>query len=198
MYQLVESIQISDGSALSLHYHQQRFDYSRKLKFKSANTIPLDKEISIPDYAKHGIWKCRVFYRKCIEEITYEPYQLKIISSLKILVDNKIEYCFKYKDREDLMNLYSQRENYDDILIVKNCCLTDSFAANCVFINDTEKATPFSPLLKGTMRAQLLDRGIIKEKIITINNLRQFNEVKLINAFRTLDVPGIKIEDIIL
>ena len=76
-----------------------------------------------------------------------------------------------------------QRNDCDDILIVKNSLITDTSYTNVVFEDSNEKLyTPTSTLLPGTKRKQLLDAGIIHEKKIHVNDIKLYKGVYLINA----------------
>ena len=85
--------------------------------------------------------------------------------------------------------LYDLRKNCDDILIVKRGQVTDSSISNIVFRRGKHWYTPWSALLKGTTRAYLLERNIIKEEKIRIEDLKTFESFKLINAMLEFDAP---------
>jgi 4-amino-4-deoxychorismate lyase len=58
--------------------------------------------------------------------------------------------------------------------------------------------TPASPLLRGTKRQLLLERGVIQEEDITVNNLKQFQKVGFINAMIDIGtIPPLGIEQIL-
>ncbi|MFW5535892.1 MAG: aminotransferase class IV [Prevotella sp.] len=46
--------------------------------------------------------------------------------------------------------------------------------------------TPAHPLLKGTMRQSLIDKGLLKEKDIMAEDFPKYLEVRLINAMMSL------------
>lgn len=56
--------------------------------------------------------------------------------------------------------------------------------------------TPRTPLLKGTMRAYLLDKGLIEEADIRPSDLPSFRKVSLINAILLLDTLSVTIKNI--
>ena len=94
--------------------------------------------------------------------------------------------------------MFAQRENCDDIIIVKNGLVTDSFAANLLFFNGKDWVTPTTPLLKGTKRQLLLDRGIIIEKEIMEEDVFGFQKVGLINAMIDFEeMPIVSVEKIV-
>jgi 4-amino-4-deoxychorismate lyase len=191
---LFETIRIQDGKPQNLGYHNFRMNQSRRAFYNSKYTIDLIKLISVPDGLKKGIIKCKVFYNKDIEEIGFEAYTPRKISSLKLVEDNSIEYSFKFTDREAINNLLSKKGNYDDILIIKNGFVTDTSYSNIIFYNGTGWITPAAPLLPGTMRKHLIDMKFISEKYIKTIDLLAFKKARLINAMLPFETaPEIQI-----
>jgi 4-amino-4-deoxychorismate lyase len=182
MSPLLESLKLKDGIIQNLNYHQDRLNRSMEELFPTARKIDLAKEISIPENCKSGIFKIRVLYGQTIEKIEIEPYVFRSIKSLKVVHHESIDYHLKYTDRQILQKLFAQRANYDDIIIVKNGLVTDSFAANLLFLDGEKWLTPASPLLKGTKRQLLIDSGIVSEKEIREADIRSYRKVGLINA----------------
>lgn len=129
-----------------------------------------------------GLVKCRIIYSRQIEKIEFVSYQLPKIWSLKIIVDDEIEYNHKYFDRDQLDLLYRKKGNCDDILIVKNGLITDTWFANILFFNGKEWITPSKPLLKGTQRSKLLDQEAIKTADIRLDDLKYFKIARIINT----------------
>jgi 4-amino-4-deoxychorismate lyase len=150
--------------------------------FPDAEKIELAKAITIPENCKSGVYKVRVLYGSSVEKIEIEPYSFRIIKSLKVVRHESIDYHLKYTDRQILQQLFAQRGNCDDIIIVKNGFVTDSFAANLLFFDGKKWFTPTTPLLKGTKRQLLLDQGIISEREIREEDIRSYQKVGLINA----------------
>lgn len=144
-----------------------------------------------------GLVKCRIIYSDQIEKIEFTPYQIPNIHSLKIIVDNQIDYQYKYYDRSRLEQLLSTKGKYDDILIVKNGLITDTFYTNVLFYDGNVWVTPSQPLLKGTQRESLLQKEIIKTAEIRVADLEKFQKARLINAMiRFEDKLDIEIENI--
>ena len=71
---------------------------------------------------------------------------------------------FQEHRQKKLNSLFQIRQDKDDILIVKNGLLTDTSIANIALYDGNDWYTPLHPLLKGTKRAELLDKGVLKEK----------------------------------
>ncbi|HAP35160.1 MAG TPA: hypothetical protein DCQ28_04155 [Bacteroidetes bacterium] len=197
MCQLVESIKLKDGKILNLEYHQNRMDRSMDELFPKAARIPLASAISIPADCTSGVFKVRVLYRETIEKIEITPYLFRSVKSLKVVHHESIDYHLKYTGREILQHLFALRGIYDDIIIVKNGLVTDSFAANLVFFDGQNWVTPLTPLLKGTQRQFLLDQQIISEKEIREEDIRSYQKVGLINAMVDFDdMPVVPVERI--
>jgi 4-amino-4-deoxychorismate lyase len=186
MYPLLETIKCKDGKLFNLEFHQARLEKSQKEYFGISPKIKLTEEILIPEFAKNGLFRCRVTYLEQIDSIEFFPYHFRIIKSLKIIEDNKIDYRFKYSDREKLNQLFEKRGSCDDIIIVKNGCLADSFVSNLVLSDGEKWWTPDTPLLPGTQRERLLKEGKIIERRILVDDISKFKKVGLINAFNDL------------
>lgn len=197
MSPLVESIKLKDGVIYNLNYHQDRLNRSMEELFPMADVVDLAKELSRIKYPDSGLYKVRVVYGPLVEKIEVEPYTFRIIKSLKVVYYNDIDYHLKYTDRGVLNVLYSQRESCDDIIIVKDGMVTDSFASNLLFFDGHRWLTSDSPLLKGTQRQYLLDNELIVERHIATKDLPSFQKVGLINAMIEFEeMPVVPIERI--
>ncbi|MBX2969768.1 MAG: aminotransferase class IV [Cyclobacteriaceae bacterium] len=183
MFRLIESIRLEDGECFNLHYHQQRMDESVLLLTGMQNRIRLTSFLQKQNLPVTGKFKCRIVYSETgVIEMGFTPYETRTINSLKIIHDNAIDYSFKFTDRAALNNLFAQRNDCDDILIVKNGLVTDASYSNVVFYDGLRWLTPAQPLLKGTMRQCLLDNGVIVEDAIRAEQIPLFKKVRLINA----------------
>ena len=182
MCQYFETIQLFQGHLRNLEYHQERFERTRREKLGIRNHPRLAEAIKIPRGLQQGLLKCRVHYDQVIEHIEFEAQTEHKVESLRLVYSDSIDYSYKYADRSALEELYSQRGNCDDILVVKKGKLSDSFYANVVFYTGEEWITPDTPLLPGTMRASLMNRGLIREASVTPDDLKPFSSLKLINA----------------
>ena len=176
----IESIRIENGVIYNLPYHNERLNRTRNVFWKDCTPINLIDYIRMPH--KKGIVKCRIVYEKEIKEIVYTPYSMREIDTLRIVHSDGINYTYNSTDRVELNRLYVGRGDADDVLIVRNELITDTSIANVAFYDGCEWYTPQTPLLKGTQRAFLLDRQIIKEKEITLKQLFTYSRVTLFNA----------------
>jgi 4-amino-4-deoxychorismate lyase len=153
--------------------------------------------VKVPSSFKKGLFRCRVTYSKSIDKIEFIPHEYRTVESLKLVEDNEIDYSYKYSDRENLNRLYEKRGACDDILIVKNGCITDSLTANPIFYDGAIWWTPDTPLLPGTQRAMLIEEGKIMVCRITTKNLHKYQKVGLINALQDMkNMPVIPLENI--
>lgn len=196
--QLLETIKCLDGKLYNMKFHQERFDLARRECFASADNINLSELIQVSEEHKSGLFRCRVLYRTEIEKIEFIPHQYRRIASLKLIEDNEINYSFKLSNRAKLDSLYQQRGQCDDILIVKNASICDSYTANIIFFDGNKWWTPDTPLLSGTQRARLISENKISVKNIGVNNLGNYKKVGLINAMWDMEnMPVIDISNIL-
>lgn len=213
---LLETIRIENGHICNLMYHQERMNHARKILFRCSDRLNLaeiiNAHLSSAGFAirpqktadlqslhkkQSKPHKCRIKYVKEIQTIEFIPYKQPSINSLKIAHDDQIDYAFKYNDRSPLNELFAQKANCDDILIVKQGFITDTSYANILFYNGKEWLTPTHPLLNGVQRASLLDRELIQVADIRPEDLKHFQKARLINAMiRFEDKLDIKIDHI--
>lgn len=190
MYQFIETIQIKKGVICNLDYHNKRMNATRALFWESCKPLNLQHYIRYEGEEEHI--KCRVIYHEAIKEITYTPYRMRPVHTLRILHQNSIEYTYKSINRENINALFDQRGICDDILIIKNGKITDTSIANVALLDETGWYTPEHPLLKGTKRTELLDKGILQPKDIRIEHLFDYSQITLFNAM--IDFGEIKID----
>ncbi len=198
MCQLVETIKCKNGELLNLRIHQARFNLTRRALFRMKDEISLEKIVKIPENCQTGLFRCRVVYGEKIEKIEFLPHRYRTVKSLKLVRADDLDYRFKFANREKLSALFEQRGNCDDILIVKNGFITDSFMANVVFFDGKKWRTPDTPLLPGTQRARLIHEKRIYVYPVTPADLPKYEKAGLINAMQDLDeMPKIDSSNII-
>ncbi|MBK9257390.1 MAG: aminotransferase class IV [Saprospiraceae bacterium] len=156
------------------------------------------KFISVPTECKKGLIKCRVLYNEGVENIQFDYYNVRNVNNIKVVYDDDIAYSFKYAQRPQLDKLYAQKEDCNEILIVKNGLVTDAFYYNLVFAKGHQLFTPAKPLLEGTMRAKLLTENKLTLKDITPEEFNQYDSLYLINALTPLGKIRIPIGNILL
>lgn len=181
-HQFVETIKIADGKPQALALHQERMERTIRHFFPSLTVMPQLQTLIIPR-ADMTLYKARVVYGEHgVENVEYAPYAMREIESLKVVVDNDIEYAYKSTDRSLLNTLTAKKGDSDDIIIVKRGLVTDTSFTNLAMYDGTQWLTPKHPLLHGTKRTALLQTDIIKEADITLKQLRQAQKVCLFNA----------------
>lgn len=181
----IESIRVCDGKFCSLEWHLRRM--RQTIAYWQ---YPLDLSIlswQVPEELGSGIFKCRIVYDSRIREITYSPYQPRIIRSLKLVDGDALDYAFKYEDRSAIMRLLQLKESCDDILITKGGYITDTSYSNVVLENSEGLFVPHTFLLNGTRRQRLLSEGIVRERAIRPSDLGQYHRLYLINALIGLE-----------
>lgn len=183
MSRFIETIRVDQGKPQNLKYHQERVNRT-VAHFYGPDAVPpqLADVIRIPKDKMTCLLKCRITYGKQIEKTEFETYLPHPAASLRVVHDNDIDYNFKYAERSRLNELLKQRENCDDVLIVKNGLVTDTSYCNILFYDGAKWVTPATPLLNGTCRARLLEDGDITEEIVTLSSLHKFQKFMLINA----------------
>ena len=196
MCQLFETIKINGGEPRNLSMHDERMNRSRLKLFGNNNPLKLSDYIKVPDADNDRITRCRVIYATSINSIEFSPYIPANIKTLKIVDAGTLAYDYKYLDRSRLTALIDKK-TADDILIIRNGCVTDVSFANIVFTDGEHWITPDTPLLHGTMRELLLRKGVIKLDRITINDLSLFTHFRLINAMLGFDAPLLPVSNII-
>ena len=197
MYPFVETIRIEQGRACRLSYHNERLNATRRHFWVGCEPICLEEHLHLsPDM--DGM-KCRVVYDGTgIREITYAPYRVRPVRSLRLVCADSIDYTYKSTDREALNRLFVLRGEQDDVLIVHRGLLTDTSIANIALWDGTGWYTPRLPLLKGTHRAALLDEGIIRERDIPAEALPSYFSIRLFNAMIGWGVVELPVSSVVL
>jgi 4-amino-4-deoxychorismate lyase len=186
MLQLIESICYENGVFQRVPLHEERMNRARYRLFGKLERLSLS-HLRIPEELNNQKIKCRITYSAAIDNIEFESYIPKPITSLKLVADDCLDYPYKYKNRDALYRLFDLRGPADEILIVKNGKLTDTSFSNIVLLKDGNWFTPDSPLLPGTRRADYLQKQLIIEQSIKPEDLHQYEEARLINAMRSLE-----------
>jgi 4-amino-4-deoxychorismate lyase len=127
--------------------------------------------------------KCNVIYDKNgIIDITYNIYKKKTISSFKLVYDNNIVYDKKYCNRLNIIDLYKQKDDCDEIIIIKNNLITDTSIANIALFVNNEWITPKLPLFNGITKSKLVKKKILKEKHINLAILLKSTQIATLNV----------------
>ncbi len=194
---LIESIKLLDGEFCNLFYHEQRMIRSLQQVCGVDEDLNLEDFLHELDVPGNGLYKCRILYDETTKDVEFIPYQPKRIERLKIVEHDRISYEYKFKDRRVIDKLYDLKEDCDDILIIKKGNVTDSSYSNIVFKREKNWYTPWSALLKGTMRQNLIDNNKIFQEQIELEDIKSFKTFKLINAMLEFDGPEIDVSNIV-
>lgn len=181
MCRFIETIRSEDGVIQQPDRHQQRM--SRTLRDHGFSAVPSIHELlKAIDMNHNGRVRVRIEYgldgKVNIEQF---PYMRKTISSMRLTLIQPPDYRYKYADRA-WINALKDNSQSDEILIVRDHCITDASIANVAFFDGHTWWTPDTPLLHGTERARLLESGIIREARILDHDLQSFLRFRLMNA----------------
>ncbi|GAB6074559.1 aminotransferase class IV [Nautilia lithotrophica] len=168
----IETILITDKIE-NLNLHNNRMNKTRYNFFKA-------KPLNLKDYIEIKPNKrVRVTYSEKIENIEYFDIIKREFNSFKIVYSD-IDYQYKYADRDKLNAL--KDSNFDEVIIIKKGFVTDTTISNLAFFDGKEWYTPKTPLLKGTKREELIQKGFLKEKDISINDIKKYKKFAMLNA----------------
>ena len=180
-----ETICVVDGKHLNVDYHQARYEKT----LKSFSIYNFEKLESFFETPLSGLYRCKIIYDvHSIKNIEYFKYTKREINSLKLIEDNIIDYSLKSTNRQDLDELYKQKDTCDDILVVKNGYITDTSIANIALYKDGFWYTPKKTLLDGTTRQRYLDNSKLVLKDIAVDELGSYTKIALLNAMIDFDI----------
>ena len=182
MYPLFETICILDGQPQHLPFHQARLERAWLALYSEPAPFLIEKVLSVPADYRRGRVKCRFSYGREGMHAGFTHYRPKAIRCLKLVADQAIEYPHKYTDRSRLEQLLARSGKCNEILIVKNGCITDTSYTNIVLYDGEQWVTPDRPLLRGTARERLLAGGVITPRKIRVEDIPRYESFRLINA----------------
>jgi len=182
---LFESIRY-EGGWHHLEYHEARMTKAIQSVFKKRKTFNLRKDISLPKDLGPKKYICRIHYGLDIEDYHFQVYQEHTIKQIRFVVDENIKYPHKYTNRSFLNKHKEACAPFEEAIIINKGLIRDSTWSNVAFWNGTEWHTPTYPLLKGTCRARLLDKGEIISKKLRLEHLEQYSKVSFLSALNNL------------
>lgn len=181
----IETICIMQGEVQNKLAHEDRMQRTATHFGFKAPLIP-DLKKQLPIELHTGKVKCRIIYYKTIEDISFQLYIAKKITSLKVM-EASVDYSFKFADRKMLDTLSAQKDKCDEILICRNGFISDTSYSNVVLTQNGQYFTPPNPLLYGTKRQKLINERVIQERNIHYNTLTEYDGIYLINAMLDID-----------
>ncbi len=180
----LETIKVLDGKIYNLSYHQERLESVLDSQ-EMSNYYNLSSLLSPP---KKGLYRCRVLYNAQDIHISYLKYTKRKVNSFRLIYDDSIIYDKKYAQRDAIDKHFANRGSSDDIIIVKNGFITDTSIANIALYDGHRWLTPASALLQGTTRRRYLDAGKIVEADISVETLKSYKKLALMNAMVDFDI----------
>jgi 4-amino-4-deoxychorismate lyase len=107
---------------------------------------------------------------------------MKPLKKFQVVINEEIEYPFKFSDRSALESLLVEKSIADEIILVQHGLITDTSFSNLIFYDGRNWITPSTPLLNGTCRERLIRERKIVERKISLKELDSFLGFKIINA----------------
>lgn len=192
-FKLLESLALVDGSFGRYRSHINRIKNSAKYFHFKINIRAIEQELAcLKETHSVGLFKVRLTVTKngmietFIEEIENIKESLEVCLA-KYSVDSSNPFLlFKTTNR----NVYNEhrinKSTFDTLLWNEKQELTEFTIGNLVLSRAGMLYTPSrtAGLLPGTFRAELLEKGIIQEKILTINDLNNYDDLYLVNSVR--------------
>jgi 4-amino-4-deoxychorismate lyase len=185
MNRFSEAIKVKDGVFYNLSGHRARMNRTAMVHFGRTVELDLTEEM-IPAERRAGLVKCRVEYDENVLSVEFIPYAFRTIRTVAVVRDEEIDYTYKSVDRSRLDRL-RQDSGCDEVIIVKGGRVTDASSSNLVLEDASGLYTPADCLLSGTKRADLLARGVIRERVILEKDLHKARRIFLINAMIDLE-----------
>ncbi|GAA4303765.1 aminotransferase class IV [Compostibacter hankyongensis] len=186
MCRFIESIRWKNEEMPLLSWHEQRFARTQEAVWERTQHPSLDILIRSRRHAvvlqPDVLYKCRVVYGRTDVQISWAPYQKRIIRRLQPVTADKLDYAFKYAERGALDGLRAGWPEDTEPLIIRRGLITDTTFSNLAFFDGAHWLTPAEPLLPGVRRASLLAAGVLKTAMLTPASLKSFTRVRLLNA----------------
>ncbi len=180
MQDYFETIKCDDFDVFNLDYHSKRI----------SNTVFLNLNLQEYIYPPNDkLLKCKVIYNEeGIKEVIYDEYKKREIKVFKIISANDLTYAKKSVNRDEINDLFKQKDKADEIIILKNDLVTDTSIANIAVFDGKVWITPTITLLKGTTRDRLLEEKKLIEGNITLDMLLKSKKLALLNAMIGMDI----------
>ena len=193
---LFETIKVVRRVAENIDRHNERVARSRRALLGLGDDLDLRAHIVVPQTLGNGMYRCRVVYAKTVESVEFLPYRPPSIKTVRLVNADHVRYNHKFIDREAI-NALVRESGTDDILMVVNGEVTDLSIANIAFFDGHRWVTPERPMLAGTKRSLLLNRGVLGFERITPRDVSLFSKAAPINALLDIgDVPFIDVDNI--
>jgi para-aminobenzoate synthetase/4-amino-4-deoxychorismate lyase len=193
---LLESLLLDNGCFFLLERHMQRLQDSAEY-FGMAIDLPAVRRrlLALRDTHARGCWKVRLLVNRegvsvCEAQALDAPAGMPVwrVAVAEEPVNSQDQFLFHKTARRTVYDaaLAARRDCRDVILWNEKGEVTESCYANVVV---TENGVNWTPpracgLLAGTFRAELLERGVLRERIIRKEDLLAAEQVYLVNSVR--------------
>jgi 4-amino-4-deoxychorismate lyase len=186
MFSFLETICISNGKAQHLDFHQMRVNETFDAFFPEWEPFDVKEEIEKVELPKEGIYRLRLTYTEDPQTLEILPYEAKNVQKMKLVDSGKIDYGFKWADRDFFKTILEAHPEADEVIFHKDGIIQDCTIANLAFLKEGIWYTPEAPMHWGTTRARLLVEDEVEETDILVSELDQYERICLINVFRPL------------
>lgn len=181
-----ETFKLLNGQLCNVAFHLGRVEKTQAAFFDRAGFDINEVYNALKDYPE-GLFKVRVDYASTILQIRAELYEIQPHRKLGLLDAGDFDYSFKFACRDFFRDSYGHHPDCDDIIFLKDGCITDTTYCNIALFDGQTWVTPHTYLLPGTKRAALLQAGILKETRVTLHNIADFEAIAFINALRDFE-----------
>lgn len=193
-FHLLESLLLEDGQYWLLERHLQRLCASAAYFQWPCDGPAIERELEdLRTRHLQGRWKVRLVapaageIRAEAEPLpAEEPERVRRVALAHLPVEDQEVFLYHKTTHRSIYEA-RRRSGYDDtILYNQRGEVTESLIANLVLEDERGLWTPplTSGLLPGCLRTELLNRGKIRERVISIEELEQASAFYLINSVR--------------
>jgi para-aminobenzoate synthetase/4-amino-4-deoxychorismate lyase len=193
-FELIETLLLVDGVLTLSERHLERLrDSARYFGFAWRESAVRGLYSQWLEQYPHGSWRIRLLLARDGEITTDIQPQTSVATALKVAlapesIDSREIFLFhKTSHRAIYDTLRCRRPDVDELVHWNERQeLTESSIANLVLQIDGKLLTPprSCGLLAGTFRQELLEKGIIKERILTRDALQHAEKIFLVNSVR--------------
>lgn len=181
-----ETLRLLNGELCQVEFHLERVQKTQEAFFTGAGFEVNALYNAIKDYPE-GLFKVRVDYDSAITGIRVDMYEIQPHRKLGIVDAGDFSYPFKFADRDFFRETLNGCPDCDDVLFLKDGCVTDTTYCNIALFDGREWVTPATFLLPGTKRAALLHSGALRETLVTVHDLPGYQAIAFINAMRDFE-----------
>lgn len=146
--------------------------------------LDLEDALKEKPWPDQGLYRLRIDYDQTGNIISGEmtPYVKRRIEQMALVDPGRVDYALKWTDRSSLERARAMAPEADEVIIAQDGRITDTSFSNLLFGDGQHWVTPDRPLLAGTKRQDLLERGIITAVAFGVEDIRRYPLCSLITA----------------